>query len=246
MTNSPPKPATLPTSAPATSRRKFLGGAGLLAAGLAGGAVAGGVVGYQVADEPESSQTQERIVPFYGKHQAGISTTAQDRLMFASLDIVTTDVTEVAHLLGRWAAMAARFCEGKEVTDATDRPEQPPKDTGETMGLPAENLTVTVGFGASMFDERFGLAAKMPAALQPLGKLPGSAVLDPVLSDEDLCIQACADDPQVVFHAVRNMVRAAPRYGGAAVVSARLWPGIGHRCRSAHTAQSFRIQGRHQ
>ena len=49
----------------------------------------------------------------------------------------------------------------------------------------------------------------MPAELTPFGTIPGDAVMKPALSDGDLCIQACADDPQVVFHAVRNLVRAA-------------------------------------
>lgn len=34
-------------------------------------------------------------------------------------------------------------------------------------------------------------------------------MLQPELVGGDLCIQACADDPQVVFHAVRNMARTA-------------------------------------
>ena len=71
------------------------------------------------------------------------------------------------------------------------------------------SLTVTVGFGPGMFDDRFGLADKMPAALRPLGRLPGDSVLRPEISDGDLCVQACADDPQVVFHAIRNFARAA-------------------------------------
>ncbi len=200
-----PDPETPPWRG--TSRRRFLGGAGLLAAGVAGGAVAGGAIAYQFADEPQA--TPSDTIPFYGKHQAGIATAAQDRLMFASLDIVTTDPQELAQLMGRWSAMAARFCAGQTVTDAPDKPPQPPRDTGEAIDMSAENLTITVGFGPSMFDERFGLASKMPAALKPLGALPGSSVIDPAISDGDLCIQACANDPQVVFHAVRNMVRAA-------------------------------------
>ncbi|PRZ39099.1 deferrochelatase/peroxidase EfeB [Antricoccus suffuscus] len=200
-----PEPDGPPAHGP--SRRRFLTGAGLLAAGVAGGAVAGGAAGYAIADDP--APVAKDSVPFYGQHQAGISTAAQDRLMFAALDITATDPKQVALMLGRWSAMAARFCAGEPVTSAPTKPSQPPLDTGETMGLPASNLTITVGFGPSMFDDRFGLTGKMPAALKPLEVLPGSSVIDPAISDGDLCIQACADDPQVVFHAVRNMVRAA-------------------------------------
>lgn len=191
------------------SRRAFLRRSGLLAAGLAGGAAIGGVGGYQIAhgDEPTAATTDR--VRFYGSNQAGITTAVQDQLMFAALDVTTTDPVELQHLLGTWAAMAARFCEGATISDADDPIGKPPIDTGEAIDLAASNLTITIGFGPSLFDDRFGLATKLPAALQPLGQLPGSSQFDPVISDGDLCIQACADDPQVVFHAIRNLVRAA-------------------------------------
>src|SRR5690606_29577274 len=84
-------------------------------------------------------------------------------------------------------------------------------DTGEAHDLPAARLTVTFGFGPDLFrdrdgHDRFGLADHRPAALQPLPALPGVA-LDPSRSGGDLCVQACADDPQVAFHAVRNLAR---------------------------------------
>ena len=129
--------------------------------------------------------------------------------MFAALDVTTTDVQELQRMLGRWAAMAARLTAGELVSDSPVRPEQPPFDTGESMDLGPHSLTITVGFGPSLFDERFGLTDRMPAELTPFGTIPGDAVMRPAISDGDLCIQACADDPQVVFHAIRNMVRAA-------------------------------------
>ena len=129
--------------------------------------------------------------------------------MFAALDVTTTDVEELQRMLGRWAAIAARLTAGKLVSDSPVRTEQPPFDTGESMDLGPHSLTITVGFGPSLFDERFGLADRMPAELTPFGTIPGDAVMKPAISDGDLCIQACADDPQVVFHAIRNMVRAA-------------------------------------
>ncbi|WP_086684204.1 Dyp-type peroxidase, partial [Amycolatopsis pretoriensis] len=82
----------------------------------------------------------------------------------------------------------------------------PPGDTGEALDLPASNLTLTIGFGPSLFDGRFGLAGKRPAQLIDLPLFPKDK-LDPARSGGDLCIQACADDPQVAVHAVRNLVR---------------------------------------
>ncbi len=82
----------------------------------------------------------------------------------------------------------------------------PPVDTGEAVGSPVSRLTITIGFGPSLFDHRFGLAGKRPAALAPLPPLPNEN-LDPNYSGGDLCVQACSDDPLVAFHAVRNLAR---------------------------------------
>ncbi len=62
--------------------------------------------------------------------------------------------------------------------------------------------------------DRFGLAARRPAALQPLPRFTGD-VLDPAFTGGDLCIQACADDPQVAVHAIRNLSRIA--FGRASI-----------------------------
>ena len=214
------------------NRRRFFGTA---AATAAVALAAGGVGGYAIKSsgeddassapsapstptstaataKPGGATTTDKsslIVPFYGAKQAGITTSQQERLMFASLDVTSTDPRDLQFLLGRWAALAARFTAGKTVSSSPDNPAAPPLDTGEALDSGPYSLTVTVGLGASLFDDRFGLAKKMPAALKPLGTIPGDAVLQPSLTGGDLCIQACADDPQVVFHAIRNMVRAA-------------------------------------
>jgi deferrochelatase/peroxidase EfeB len=67
-------------------------------------------------------------------------------------------------------------------------------------------LTITLGYGPSLFDHRLGLARKKPAALAQLPPLPNEN-LDPDHTGGDLCIQACSDDPLVAFHAVRNLAR---------------------------------------
>jgi deferrochelatase/peroxidase EfeB len=93
---------------------------------------------------------------------------------------------------------------GRPVGDANQEALAPPQDTGEALGLTPARLTVTFGLGPSLFDERFGLAGRRPPPLRELPALPGDE-LDPERSGGDLCVQACADDPQVAFHAVRNL-----------------------------------------
>ena len=144
-------------------------------------------------------------VPFHGAHQAGIATVAQDRLHFAGFDVTADRRSDLRDLLRVWTEAAERMTAG-ELVGEVDLPAAPPVDTGEALGLPPARLTVTFGLGPSLFDERFGLASRKPAELTELPPLPGDE-LDSSRSGGDLCVQACADDPQVVFHAVRNLAR---------------------------------------
>lgn len=200
------------------SRRGLLGvaGAGLVAAG--GGAVAGCAAG--ASDEaPVTMAAGERQYPFHGTHQAGIVTPAQDRLYFASFDVITEDRSRLIRLLQRWTEAADRLTRGLAAGPGGTSYDAPPDDTGEAIGLPPSGLTITFGFGPTLFRaangrNRFGIAERRPAALERLPHFP-SDNLEPARSDGDLCIQACADDPQVAVHALRNLARIA--FGTASV-----------------------------
>ncbi|HTR73834.1 MAG TPA: iron uptake transporter deferrochelatase/peroxidase subunit [Solirubrobacterales bacterium] len=190
----------------ALTRRKLLASAGIGAAGVGLGA-GGYLIGHDAAEAETAESTGS--VPFYGEHQAGIATPVQDRLHFASFDLETESRAELRELMEEWSVAAREMTEGKMIgTPAGSRDAlAPPEDTGEAFGLPASNLTITFGFGPSIFDRPgLGLASRRPAALKPLPALPGDE-LDGLESDGDICVQACADDPQVVFHAVRNLAR---------------------------------------
>ncbi|GLX99289.1 iron uptake transporter deferrochelatase/peroxidase subunit [Herbidospora sp. NBRC 101105] len=187
------------------SRRQVfgLGAAGAVAAG------AGALAARTLPAEPAAQAHVEEVFPFYGEHQSGIVTPAQDRLHFVAFDVTTTDRAELAELLQEWTAAAARLTQGKEAGafGATGGSrEAAPDDTGEALGLPPSGLTLTVGFGPSLFDDRFGLAAKRPAALADLPRFPGETLV-PEISGGDICVQACAHDPQVAVHAIRNLAR---------------------------------------
>jgi deferrochelatase/peroxidase EfeB len=186
------------------SRRQFLGGAAGAAAVLA----AGGAVGYGIGRADAAPASTNLEVPFYGPHQAGIATPAQDRLAFAAFDLTTTDRRAVETMLGTWAAAAARMTAGELIGAVETAPDSPPVDTGEAYGLGPAGLTITVGFGPSMFDRRFGLSARRPAALADIPPLPGDQ-LRPEISNGDIGVQACSEDPQVAFHVIRNFARLA-------------------------------------
>jgi deferrochelatase/peroxidase EfeB len=182
-----------------TRRRLFL------AAGASGAGLALGAVELERALDTDSAS---ETFPFHGDHQAGIATPAQDRLHFAAFDVTAERRGELRDLLRVWSQAAARMCAGRCVGDANDDPAGPPDDTGEALGLPTARLTVTFGLGPSLFDSRFGLASGRPAALADLPEFPGDS-LELERSGGDLCVQACADDQQVAFHAVRNLARIA-------------------------------------
>ena len=179
----------------------------LIGAGAAGGLAAAGVAGYEIGASSSSEDAPDRdAAAFHGRHQAGIATPAQDRLHFAAFDVVASDRQDVRDLLRAWTAAAARMTAGRPAQPGAANALLPPADTGEALGLGPARLTVTVGLGPSLFDHRFGLARARPPALRDLPPLPGDELASE-RSGGDLCVQACADDPQVAFHAVRNLAR---------------------------------------
>ncbi|WP_435209762.1 iron uptake transporter deferrochelatase/peroxidase subunit [Streptomyces sp. bgisy034] len=195
------------TGTPAPSRRSLIGwgGAGLaLGAVAAGGAVAMTRTGDDVA--PAAAGTGAAI-PFHGERQAGIATPVQDRLHFAAFDVKTEDRARFVQMLKDWTAAARRMTAGQAVGEGAygGLAEAPPDDTGEALGLKPSRLTLTIGFGPSLF-EKFDLAAQRPEALVELPHFSGDN-LDRNRSGGDLCVQACADDPQVAVHAIRNLAR---------------------------------------
>ncbi|OZE23824.1 deferrochelatase/peroxidase EfeB [Rhodococcus sp. 05-2254-6] len=210
------------------SRRRLFGAVGTGAALVGVGALAGHATA-SGAEVPTSD-----VVEFRGEHQAGIVTPAQDRMHFVAFDITTDSRDEFVALLKKWTLMAERLTRGEETFDggAVDRGQyNPPTDTGEALGLTASSLTLTIGFGPSMFD-RFDLASKRPASLADLQHFPADN-LDPARSGGDLCIQACADDPQVAVHAIRNLARV-----GFGTVSVK-WSQLGFgRTSSTSTTQA--------
>ena len=224
------------------SRRRLLGWMGAGTAGVLAAGATGGVIGRSTALDPASSTSAgpDDAVAFTGRHQAGIVTPAQDRLHFIAFDVTTDDRDEFVDMLRSWTSAARRMTAGKDAgpVGAVDGEQfAPPDDTGEAIGLPASGLTLTIGLGPTLFTaadgtDRFGLAARRPAPLTELPAFAGDQ-LDPAISGGDLCIQACANDPQVAVHAVRNLVRL-----GAGVVSVR-WSQLGFgRTSSTSTGQA--------
>lgn len=184
------------------TRRQLLAGTGVAGAALVatGSDLAG-------AAPVQATAAETAAIAFHGAHQAGVVTPAQTGMVFAAFDVTVGTAAGLAQLLASWSRAASRLTQGDELL-GPDGPYDPPSDTGEARGLPACGLTLTVGFGPTLFDSRFGLAGRRPAALVDLPPFAGDA-LDPTLTGGDICIQACANDAQVAFHAVHELTRLA-------------------------------------
>lgn len=144
---------------------------------------------------------------FYGEHQAGITTPSQRNIYFLVMDLHTDKLDDVKQMFKDWTTYAANLTQGKNIKPYEKNPFVPPTDTGEADSMGAYGLTLTFGISPS-FLKKMGLTHKQPKEFQDLPKFPRDQLREN-LTGGDICIQACAEDAQVAFHAVRQLVRQA-------------------------------------
>lgn len=186
-------------------RREFLKKAGIGGAGLALGlSGASAFFANKEQDSKNIADGQEEI-SFYGKHQAGIITPMQKNIYFVVLDLRTTDKNELIQLFKDWTDYSQKLVNGELVKKDGSNALLPPSDTGETVGLNPYRLTLTFGVSAS-FLTKLGLEKKRPKLFRDLPAFPKEQLREQYTGG-DIVIQACADDEQVAFHAVRNLIR---------------------------------------
>jgi deferrochelatase/peroxidase EfeB len=191
------------------SRRHFLKGT---VSGAAGTALAGGVlIGGARADADASTQggapATHASFPFHGAYQSGVLTPAPaDKQAFtcvAAFDCMASDKAGLTDLM-RTLTSRARF-----LTTGGTPPNlgvgQPPSDS-DVLGpvVPADGLTVTVSVGSTLFDDRYGLADMKPRKLTPMITFPNDA-LEPAWLHGDLLLQLCANHPDTIHHAIRDI-----------------------------------------
>ncbi|MGD8199914.1 Dyp-type peroxidase [Ornithinimicrobium sp. W1679] len=175
----------------------LLGGAGALA--LAGGIASSGTR----STDPAQARTPaggpgDLVVPFHGEHQVGIATPPPPHAVFVGLDLDDgVGATGLGRLMRVWTDDISRLTAG--VPPVTD---QEPEVAVRPAGL-----TVTVGWGPSLFD-RTGLVDRRPPWLTPLPSLPADD-LDEAYGGTDLLLQLCSHSPVPLAHARRLLVGAA-------------------------------------
>ena len=206
-TNPPKRPA----------RRGFLkAGGAAVAAGASLGATGVAHAALNKSQAPHAVDPYLAVEPFFGEHQSGIVTPQQAHIYVAALDLTTTKREDVIALLRTWTDSAARMTQGQPAGALPGPDGKAAPDSGDVLGLGAAGLTVTFGFGPGLFTsggkDRYGIADRRPAALVDLPRFNGDQLI-PEKTGGDLFIQACANDAQVAFHAVRQLVRQC--YGAA-------------------------------
>ncbi|QHC24075.1 Dyp-type peroxidase [Streptomyces sp. GS7] len=194
--------------APDDGRRDFLrcaaGFAGTAASvGLAGGAAAvpAGRSAQEAAPAPYGRSDDGRRlppdrVPFHGWAQAGIVTPQQLFAGFVAYDFLGQDRAALTKLLRRLTERCRVLAAGVKPADEKVASERSTPDS----------LSLTVGVGASLFDDRFGLAGHKPRHLKAMPAFPDDR-LDPARCHGDLSLQICAEHPDAVVHVLRDLAR---------------------------------------
>ena len=180
------------------SRRSFLTStaAAIGAVGLSGG---DGLAATPIA----AASDLDSRVPFDGPHQAGVITPGDNEATFASLDAIALDRGQLAVALEALSARARDLSQG--TVARIGEVDDPPADSG-TLGtvIAPDRLTVTISFGASLFDDRYGL--KRPDGLTTMPAFADDD-LDPERCHGDVLLQICANRRDTVVHTLRELLR---------------------------------------
>jgi deferrochelatase/peroxidase EfeB len=197
------------------SRRSFLTRSGLVlgAAGAAPLAARSRAASLAVSNDDASADAGTAAAgsalsartPFVGFHQAGILDPAPAAATLVALDSLAPDAATLKATLQALSRRSAELTVGGPVPQL--EADAPPADSGLLGPNNApDRLTVTIAFGASLFDSRYGLLSRRPAELIRMPTFPVDQ-LDPALTHGDMLIQICAQHRDTVVHALRELLR---------------------------------------
>jgi deferrochelatase/peroxidase EfeB len=198
-------------------RRQFLtrsatligtGGLGAFAGAVAEAASHANAPAQSASEQSRQTLANELAtrVAFDAEHQAGILTRAQAQATFVALDSIAPDRSTLVAALRDLSIRARSLTQGDTV--GAEELDDPPPDSGILGPINApDELTVTIAFGASLFDGRYGLQALRPRGLE---RMPNFAHdnLDPTRSHGDLLLSVCAGQRDTVVHTVRELMRS--------------------------------------
>ncbi len=186
------------------SRRAFLAGAGGMAVGA--GAFGVGWAAGAATGEPADGG----LLSFRGPHQVGITThPAPARGLMAAFTVLARDRAHLEEMFRELSDEIEGLMGGRPI--AVRDPAYPPTDSGILGPDPTpDDLSVVVSVGASLFDDRYGLAARRPRELVEMPFLANDR-LDPDRSHGDLLLTVQAGHPDTVLFALRQLMRRTRR-----------------------------------
>ena len=224
-------------------RRSFLRGAAVGAVGAAAVTAGGFGTAQAVSSSGSNSSTGSgRMIEFHGAHQAGILTSPQLAATFVSFNVIATDRDALQQMFKTLTDRARFLTTGGTPPDLGVA--SPPSDSS-TIGpqVVPDGLTITVGVGATLFDGRYGLAARKPAKLALMPAFPNDNMVGSKEMHGDLSLQICADNRDTVMHALRDIAKHTRPW------LQPNWKADGFQSAAApdrRAAQPARLQGRHR
>lgn len=164
-----------------------------------------------VAQERDSGSQYKREINYQGQHQAGVITKEQKNISFISFNVTAMTLVELKMLFKVLTVRIAYLTQFKNLP-VNDNDKMPPSESGMFGGhLDPDSLTVTVSLGASLFDSRFGLKQLKPHHLIEMKSFPNDQ-LDSNWCGGDIGLQICANSPESVVYALRDILQHTSMY----------------------------------
>jgi deferrochelatase/peroxidase EfeB len=194
-------------------RRRFLKGSlatvGAAGVGVGVGASAAGASPKPLDDAQQAQKVLSRQlaarIPFDGEHQSGILTARQDQATLLALDSIAPNAQGLFEALQTLSGAARGLTQGEPVP--VQEIDDPPPDSGILGDYDAPDaLTITIGFGAALFDDRYGLGRLRPRRLVEMPNFPNDEI-DPTRSGGDVLVQIAANHRDTVVHTARELLR---------------------------------------
>jgi len=189
------------------SRRHLLtSGAALAGGAMIGAGCSSAESGNAAASDSDASESAGAFVSHLGERQPGILTPPPRHALVAAFDTTATSLDDLREMFTALAAETDALAAGTILPEGD--PLLPPPDN-RVLGTIAEpdDLTITVGLGASLFDDRFGLRRFRPTQLVAMPSFPNDQP-DASRSHGDLIVQMCARRDTTLHHTIRRLMRA--------------------------------------
>ena len=196
-----------------SSRRQFilLAGTGVLAGGIAGCSSVTAATQPGLSNEDpslvRSVHQLEASYCFRAQRTAGVVAPSAPHGVVVGLDVRSANRAALSELLDALSSAIDQTMSGAPYQQREGG--FPPLDTG-ILGPDPEGhgISVVVGFGESLFDNRFGLADHKPDELQRMPVFLNDILIDQQTSHGDLSITVNGADQDAVEHTLRQILRA--------------------------------------